>query len=153
MTTPPTATRSSRSACRSTSPTRSKRLRIVNHETTVRKQQHDAELLEQTIDRPRTCLAATGGPRRRIESSPREFAVSVSNVPGPRHPVSVLGTPVEGLHSIAEIGLRHGLRISVVSLADDLFFGFNADPDLVDDLEAMADGVEIEAAALIAAAG
>jgi hypothetical protein len=73
-------------------------------------------------------------------------------VPGPRRPVSVLGAPVEELHSIAEIGLRHGLRISVVSLADRLFFGFNADPDLVADLEAMADGVELEAAALVAAA-
>jgi hypothetical protein len=130
-----------------------KRLRIVNHETTVRKQQHDAELLEQTIDRIGHVSPQLAGLIGRIESSPREFAVSVSNVPGPRHPVSVLGTPVEGLHSIAEIGLRHGLRISVVSLADRLFFGFNADPDLVDDLEAMADGVEIEAAALIAAAG
>lgn len=130
-----------------------KRLRIVNHETTVRKQQHDAELLEQTIDRIGHVSPQLAGLIGRIESSPREFAVSVSNVPGPRHPVRVLGTPVEGLHSIAEIGLRHGLRISVVSLADDLFFGFNADPDLVDDLEAMADGVEIEAAALIAAAG
>ena len=57
------------------------------------------------------------------------------------------------LHSIAEIGFRHGLRISVVSLADRLFFGFNADPDLVPDLEEMGAGVEIEAAALIAAAG
>ncbi len=129
-----------------------RRLRIVNHETTVRKQQHDAELLEQTIERLRHLSPRLAGLVGRIESSPREFAVSVSNVPGPRHPVSVLGAPVEGLHSIAEIGLRHGLRISVVSLADGLFFGFNADPGLVGDLETMADGVEIEAAALIAAA-
>ena len=70
-------------------------------------------------------------------------------MPGPRHPVSVLGAPVETLHSIAEIGLRHGLRISAVSLADRLFFGFNADPVLVHDLEWMADGVELEAAELI----
>jgi hypothetical protein len=89
----------------------------------------------------------------RIESSPREFAVNVSNVPGPRHPVSVLGAPVEALHSIAEIGLRHGLRIAVVSLADHLYFGFNADPDLVDHVEWLAEGVEDEAAALIGLSG
>ncbi|MEZ6197998.1 MAG: WS/DGAT domain-containing protein, partial [Planctomycetota bacterium] len=85
----------------------------------------------------------------RIESSPREFAVNVSNVPGPRHRVSVLGAPVESLHSIAEIGLRHGLRITAVSLADRLYFGFNADPALVPEVEWLAEGVEIEAGELI----
>jgi hypothetical protein len=63
--------------------------------------------------------------------------------------VSVLGAPVEELHSIAEIGLRHGLRVTAVSLADRLFFGFNADPALVDGVESMAAGVEEEAEALI----
>ena len=129
------------------------RLRLVSRETTVRKQRHDAEALEETVERlahvsPR--LAKVVGA---IERSPREFAVSVSNVPGPREPVSILGAPVEALHSIAEIGFRHGLRISVVSLADRLFFGFNADPELVPGLDAMADGIEIEAEALISAAG
>jgi diacylglycerol O-acyltransferase len=128
-----------------------RRLRIVNHETAVRKQQHDAELLEQTISRLGSVSPRLASLVHRIEDSPREFAVSVSNVVGPPAPVSVLGSPVEGLHSIAEIGLRHGLRISVVSLADNLYFGFNADPDLVPDLEAMADGVEVEAEALVRA--
>jgi diacylglycerol O-acyltransferase len=77
--------------------------------------------------------------------------VNVSNVPGPREPVSVLGSPVRALHSIAEIGERHALRIAVVSLADSLYFGFCADPAIVDDLEAMAAGVEADAAALVAA--
>jgi hypothetical protein len=126
------------------------RLRIIERETAARKRAGDAERIEEAV-------AALGrhSPRlaalvERIESSPREFAVSVSNVPGPRQPVSVLGAPVEGLHSIAEIGARHGLRIAVLSLADRLFFGFNADPDLVEGIESMAAGVEAEAAALIA---
>ncbi len=129
------------------------RLRTVAEETRIRKQEHDAELLDHaagTIGRHSAKLAAL---IERIENSPREFAVNVSNVPGPSHPVSVLGAPVEGLHSIAEIGLRHGLRISAVSLADRLYFGFNADPSLVEGVETMAEGVEIEAAELIALAG
>jgi hypothetical protein len=121
------------------------RLRVVERETAVRKQAHDAERIE-SIGRHSPRLAALV---ERIEASPREFAVSVSNVPGPRHPVSVLGAPVEELHSIAEIGLRHGLRVTAVSLADRLFFGFNADPALVDGVESMAAGVEEEAEALI----
>ena len=129
------------------------RLHVVNAETWVRKEEHDAERIEPTLAEIGRHSAKLAAFLERIESSPREFAVNVSNVPGPRHPVSVLGTPVEGLHSIAEIGLRHGLRISAVSLADRLFFGFNADPDLVVDVESMAAGVEVEAAELIGLAG
>ena len=65
--------------------------------------------------------------------------------------VTVLDVPVESVHSIAEIGERHALRIAVVSLGDQLCFGFCADPELVTDLEVMAEGVEIEAERLAAA--
>ena len=128
------------------------RLRTVNRETTVRKERHDAEAREETIGRLARISPRLASIVERIENSPREFAVSVSNVRGPRAAVSVLGAPVEALHSIAEIGFRHGLRISVVSLADRLFFGFNADPDLVEGVEEMAEGVEAETADLFAAA-
>ena len=56
------------------------------------------------------------------------------------------------MHSIAEIGERHALRVAVVSLAGMLCFGFCADPAIVDDLAAMAEGSEAEASALIRAA-
>jgi hypothetical protein len=67
--------------------------------------------------------------------------------------VSVLDAPVVHLHSIAEIGQRHALRISALSLAGLLCFGLCADPDLVDRLHVMAAGIEIEAQELLAAAG
>ncbi len=89
----------------------------------------------------------------RLESSPRRFALSVSNVPGPREPVSVLGADVAHLHSIAEIGRRHALRASATSLAGLLCFGLCADPHLVDELQLMASALEHEARALLAAAG
>ena len=85
-----------------------------------------------------------------MEQSPRRFAVNVSNVPGPRTAVTVLGSPLGSLHSIAEIGERHALRVAVVSACGQLGFGFCADPAIVEDLEEMARGVEIEAAILTA---
>jgi diacylglycerol O-acyltransferase / wax synthase len=81
----------------------------------------------------------------RLEHSPRTFALNVSNVPGPRAPVSVLGAPVEHLHSIAEIAEHHALRVSATSLADMLCFGLCADADLIDHLPLMAEGIEAEA--------
>jgi len=127
------------------------RLRAVQLATVARKYAEDAETLDQM-------LSELGGisPRlerlaERIERSPRAFALNVSNVPGPRTPVQVLGAPVAELHTIAEIGERHALRIAVVSMAGTLCFGLCADPAIVDDLEGMAAGIEAETAALIAA--
>jgi diacylglycerol O-acyltransferase len=130
-----------------------KRLRSVHAATAVRKAEHDAERLD-TLARD---LARVSPHLRdfceRLERSPRRFAVNVSNVPGPRAPVTILGTPVEALYSVAEIGEHHALRVAVVSLAGRLCFGFCADPGIVDDIQAMSTGVEREADALIAAAG
>jgi hypothetical protein len=57
------------------------------------------------------------------------------------------------MHSLAEIGRHHALRVAVVSAAGDLCFGFTADPAIVDDLGEMARGLEAEAEALIGAYG
>jgi hypothetical protein len=128
-----------------------RRLADVHSATAVRKEDDDAEARERLLDELRAVSPRLERFAERLEASPRSFAVSVSNVPGPRRPVTVLGAPVLSLHSLAEIGGRHALRVAVVSLAGSLNFGFIADPAIVDDLEEMAAGVEAEAAALEAA--
>ena len=55
------------------------------------------------------------------------------------------------MHSLAEIGRHHALRVAVVSIGGDLCFGLTADPAIVDDLSAMARGIKMQAAELIAA--
>ena len=125
------------------------RLRTVHRETKRRKAAHDAEELREFLEELGAASPRMRSLAERIERNPRSFALSVSNVPGPREPVSVLGAPVESIHSIAEIGERHALRVAVVSLAGELHFGFCADPAIVDGLDAMAAGVELEAAELV----
>jgi hypothetical protein len=124
----------------------------VHAATSGRKRGHDAETLETVLGELGHVSPRLRAIAERIEASPRGFALSVSNVPGPREPVSVLGAPVTSLHSIAEIGERHALRVAVVSLADRLCFGFCADPAIVHDVATIAAGTEAEATALIAAA-
>jgi diacylglycerol O-acyltransferase len=128
------------------------RLAAVRAATAERKACHDAE----TLDVLMRDLARVS-PRlehfcRRLEASPRTFALNVSNVPGPPGQVSVLGAPVEAVYSLAEIGERHALRVAVVSLGGQLNFGFCSDPAIVSDLDLLAHGVEAEANALLAAA-
>ena len=92
--------------------------------------------------------ACSSGSRRALALRPQRLERPRAAGPGQRP-----RRPRHALHSLAEIGRRHALRVAVVSLADHLYFGFCADPDLVDDLEWLAEGVEAEAAALIGLSG
>jgi diacylglycerol O-acyltransferase / wax synthase len=125
------------------------RLRAVHGETNARKRGHDAEQRAELLHELSDVSPRLQQMVARFESTPRSFALSISNVRGPREPVSLLGAQVRRLHSIAEIGERHALRVSAISFADLLGFGFCADPDLVDGLQSMADGVEAEAQELV----
>ncbi len=121
------------------------RLREITKATGERKEDHDAEELDQILRRVSGKSKRLGHLLSRVEASPRRFALSVSNVKGPRSRVTIQGAPVETIHSVVEIGHHHALRIAVLSVDDRLCFGFCADPDLVTDLEEMAAGAEGEA--------
>jgi hypothetical protein len=129
------------------------RLAAVRSETALRKSCHDAQEMSELLDR----LGRVSPRLRRwcseLQGAPRAFALNISNVPGPRLDVTVLGAPVEAIHSIAEVGERHALRAAVVSVADRLCFGLCADRGVIGDLDVLAGAIEHEAAAVIAAAG
>lgn len=124
-----------------------RRLAAINAETRDRKERHDAEELYSFFHslshvRPLYRTAST------LASGPREFALSVSNVPGPREPVHVVGRPVAELYSVAEPADRHALRASAVSLGDRMGFGFCTDPDAVPGVAELAEGLDASLAEL-----
>ncbi|HEY1640696.1 MAG TPA: wax ester/triacylglycerol synthase domain-containing protein [Streptosporangiaceae bacterium] len=125
------------------------RLAAIRRATRLRKRGHDAQHLD-TLTRELARAPKLGPFVERILAHPRSFALNVSNVPGPREPVRVLGVPVEAMYSLAEIGEHHVLRVAVVSLAGRLNFGLVADPTLLTDVDHLADAVHAEAAALTA---
>jgi WS/DGAT/MGAT family acyltransferase len=120
------------------------RLLAVNRQTVERKRLHDAEALYAASLRHSVARRAM---------SPRVFTLNVSNVPGPRDDVYVLGARVCELYSVAEIAQHHALRVAVISAADTLFFGLCADRDAVDDVEVVADGIGDSLRELVAAGG
>jgi diacylglycerol O-acyltransferase / wax synthase len=112
------------------------RLRTINAETSERKLEHDADALYaffHAIGRFRPLYRGV----TRLTSGPREFALSVSNVPGPRQRAVILGHAVEQFCSFAEPADRHALRVSVISLAGELAFGLCSDPDAIADLDGL----------------
>jgi diacylglycerol O-acyltransferase len=126
------------------------RLRAVHEQTATRKAAHDAQRLDDITRELRRLSPRLEALWEKVEHSPRRFALNVSNLPGPRSPVGVLGAPVSGLHTLAEIGEHHALRVSAISYADTICFGLCADPAIVDDLEALEAGIEAEAAGIVA---
>jgi WS/DGAT/MGAT family acyltransferase len=129
------------------------RLRAIAAETRERKRDHDA----QTLDAFFRDLAHLSSSLERFAehwaASPRVFTLNVSNVPGPRGPLSVLGAPVASMHSLAEIGHRHALRVAVVSANGRIGFGFCTDADAIGSPQPIADGVAAELQALGVALG
>ena len=112
------------------------RLRLINAETRQRKLDHDAEALYaffHALGRFRPLYKGI----TRLTSGPREFALSVSNVPGPQRHAAILGHPLEEFCSFAEPADRHALRVSVISLAGELAFGMCSDPEAIDDLDGL----------------
>jgi WS/DGAT/MGAT family acyltransferase len=129
------------------------RLRATHAATAERKHEHDAEEMDALLKRLARTSPALERLCDRLERGGRSFAVNVSNVPGPRAALSVLGAPVREVYSIAEIAEHHALRVAVVSAAGRLHFGLCADPTAVDGLATIAADIEAEAAALVRAAG
>ncbi len=126
-----------------------KRLMSINAETRSRKEHHDpAELYSffHSLSHIRPLYRLASG----VASGPREFALSVSNVPGPRDPVSLLGSTVAELYSLAEPADRHALRASAVSLAGRMGFGFCTDPGAVPGVAELAEGLDASLAELSA---
>jgi WS/DGAT/MGAT family acyltransferase len=128
------------------------RLRLINAETRERKLDHDADTMYaffHALGRFRPLYRGV----TRLTSGPREFALSVSNVPGPPQIPLVLGHLVGEFSSFAEPADRHALRVSVISLGGNLAFGLCSDPDAIAGLERFADALEESVAELEASAG
>jgi WS/DGAT/MGAT family acyltransferase len=112
------------------------RLRLISAETRERKFDHDADTLYaffHALGRFRPLYKGV----TRLTSGPREFALSVSNVPGPRQRAVILGHALEQFCSFAEPADRHALRITVISLGGELAFGLCSDPEAISNLDGL----------------
>ena len=129
------------------------RLVAVARETRKRKRRHDAETLHAFFGDLSHLSRSLERQAEHWAMSPRVFTLNVSNVPGPPGPQSVLGAPLLELHTLAEIAHRHALRVAIVSASGRISFGLCADPDAIDGLDLVADGIEREIHALGGAVG
>jgi len=124
------------------------RVQAVAGATRQRKNRHDARAIYALRELLLHTSASVQSRLQRVLQGPHEYSLNISNVPGPRTPINVLGRHVDALYSFAEVAPHHGLRVAATSLQDSLFIGLLADPNLVPNLDSLAGGIQLEIDAL-----
>jgi diacylglycerol O-acyltransferase len=74
----------------------------------------------------------------RLMASPRAFNLVVSNIPGPRDPLYMLGCALEEVYPVVPLADRHAISIGLTTIGDGAFFGIYADPESVPEVEELA---------------
>ena len=129
-----------------------RRLERINGESVDRKLHHDADSLYRFFH-GLSHVSPLYREAMRLAAGPREFSLSISNVPGPRDAVYVLGGEVSDLHSIAEPADRHALRVSAVSLDGVMHIALCTDPEALSGLDELAHAMEDSVAELLERSG
>ncbi|MDQ6751525.1 MAG: wax ester/triacylglycerol synthase family O-acyltransferase [Actinomycetota bacterium] len=91
-------------------------------------------------------------PAAKALSTPRVFNLTISQPPGPRRAVHMLGCELEEVYSAVPITEGHALSIGMVRYNRELFFGCYADPDALPAVDELPALLESELHALGAAA-
>ena len=78
---------------------------------------------------------------RRI-ASPKTFNLTVSNIPGPREPMYMLGCEMEAAYPVVPIADRHALSIGMTTIRDQACFGLYAASETLPDSDQLADAVD-----------
>lgn len=122
------------------------RLRVI-HESMVSAKEAQAmigaDILQNWVDFAAPAVAgraARAYSRMRIADRHRPlFNVTISNVPGPPFPLYVAGAQVVSTNPIGPIFEGGGLNITVMSYLDRLDFGLHACPELIPNVQDIAD--------------
>lgn len=127
------------------------RLDLIAAETRKRKRLGDAQELYDLFHALGR-IKHLGSAVERLAGNAREFSLSISNVPGPPAPVSVVGRPVLHLFDSSEPAAHHALRISAVSCAGQVGIGLCTDPDALPGVAQLAYAIDGSYAELRSAA-
>jgi WS/DGAT/MGAT family acyltransferase len=129
------------------------RLAQVIAETGRAKSSHQAggmQTIEELSDRTFTTLLVQFA---RLAARAQPYNVVVTNVPGPSFPVYVLGGRMTASYPVVPLFANQALGVALLSYNGQLYWGFNADWDVLPDLHELVAAVDHEFEALHESAG
>ena len=78
----------------------------------------------------------------RLVSSPRTFDIVVSNIPGPRPPMWMLGCELREAYPVVPMADSHSVSIGLTTVRDDVFLGVYADREALPDGDRLAELID-----------
>jgi WS/DGAT/MGAT family acyltransferase len=78
----------------------------------------------------------------RTAFSTRLFAITITNVPGPRETLYAFGAPLREVHPIVPLAAEHAVGIAIFSYNGLVTLGINADARSMHDLDVLVRGIE-----------
>ncbi|MDJ0954373.1 MAG: wax ester/triacylglycerol synthase family O-acyltransferase [Acidimicrobiia bacterium] len=88
----------------------------------------------------------------RLATGVRPFNMTVTNVPGPQFPLYLLGSQMLASYALVPLWQAHGVGVALFSYAGSVYWGFNADYDIVPDVDAFVEATRLSFAELHEAA-
>jgi diacylglycerol O-acyltransferase len=78
----------------------------------------------------------------RLATGVRPFNLTVTNVPGPQFPLYLLESQMLESYALVPLWHGHGVGVALFSYAGQVYWGFNADYDVVPDVDAFAASID-----------
>jgi len=128
--------------------TRAARLRHVHASTSEFKRSGRPAGTETVLGALGLLPAPLKSTAARIAASPRVFNLTVSNVPGPRFALYMLGAELQEAYPVVPVAEGHALSIGMFSYRDHMFFGLYSDPEALPDAERLPELLNAEIRAL-----
>jgi WS/DGAT/MGAT family acyltransferase len=128
------------------------RLARVVETTSALKASHLSEGIETIEEISEWGLTRLFTQLSRLAALSRPFNVVVTNVPGPQVKAYLLGCPLRAVYPLVPLYKNQALGIALFSYDGGLFWGLNADWDLLPDLHELAEALRADFAALQRAA-
>lgn len=88
----------------------------------------------------------------RLAAGVRPFNMTVTNVPGPQFPLFMLNSRMLESYALVPLWQEHGVGVALFSYAGTVFWGLNADYDIIPDLDEFAGSMDYAFKELHAAA-
>ena len=89
----------------------------------------------------------------KMVGSKRVYNLTVSNIPGPRVPLYVLGARLREAYPVVPLAEDHALSVGIFGYCDHLHFGLYADPEVLPDVAAIPAALDAAVQALRRMAG